>query len=150
MEHANFKHYLAILARKHGLVGGAWMAYLDEDDIDSAWRRVIEELAGPDGRLAAAGAVYARVTSNRQSDKMCVLLSQLCRVLPSARASKSLTRIWCAQALDPLGLRRGRVRRRGGRDGRTGACGTVRVCAECVQGAPTSLFLRDARPKIRR
>ncbi|GAA5839389.1 hypothetical protein JCM9279_005924 [Rhodotorula babjevae] len=36
MEHAKFKHYLAILARKHGLVGGAWMAYLDEDDIDSA------------------------------------------------------------------------------------------------------------------
>ncbi|GAA5922861.1 hypothetical protein JCM3775_006161 [Rhodotorula graminis] len=69
-EHAKFKHYLAILARKHGIVGGAWMAYLDEDDIDSAWRRVVEELASRGGRLAAAGAVYARVTSDRQNDNM--------------------------------------------------------------------------------
>ncbi|GAA5908079.1 hypothetical protein JCM8208_003680 [Rhodotorula glutinis] len=70
MEHAKFKHYLAILARKHGIIGGAWMAYLNEDDIDSAWAHVVKELAGPKGRLAVAGAVYARVTSKRQSDKM--------------------------------------------------------------------------------
>ncbi|GAA6052997.1 hypothetical protein JCM3770_001170 [Rhodotorula araucariae] len=70
MEHAKLKHNIKALAQKHSVLSGAWMAYLDEDDIDAAWRRVVEELTSPEGRLAAAGATYARVTSTRQSERM--------------------------------------------------------------------------------
>ncbi|GAA5889534.1 hypothetical protein JCM6882_007060 [Rhodosporidiobolus microsporus] len=53
-EHAKFHHHIRTLAAKYDIT---------KDEIDDAWKRTVEELAAPDGRLAAAGATYAKVSA---------------------------------------------------------------------------------------
>ncbi|GJN90118.1 hypothetical protein Rhopal_003117-T1 [Rhodotorula paludigena] len=69
IEHERFKLQMCGLAKQHGVLSGAWMAFLNEVEVDDAWQRVVEETVCKDGRLAAAGVTWARVSSTRQGGK---------------------------------------------------------------------------------
>ncbi|BGP17572.1 hypothetical protein JCM10213v2_005605 [Rhodosporidiobolus nylandii] len=70
VEHAKFHHHLKTIAAKHEIKTGAWLAFLNPDEVDNAWTRVVHELTGKNGSLAAAGATYAKCSSTEISDRM--------------------------------------------------------------------------------
>ncbi|GAA5948895.1 hypothetical protein JCM3765_003944 [Sporobolomyces pararoseus] len=68
MEHAKFHYRVKEISLQHGIRAGKWIAFLNEDEVDEAWSRVVRGIADAQGHLAQNGVKFAKVTSTRSDN----------------------------------------------------------------------------------
>lgn len=68
-EYAKFNDAVSELAEKFDVKTGKWLLYPGREYVDQTWAKIVKEVAGEEGKLAATGCVHtAKVSTVASGD----------------------------------------------------------------------------------